>query len=298
MAKAPNVCRWVTLREAMTAFVRAERGTQSSAHIKPLHWYVACRLVIEGGFDPDEIYPRPPFIVEHRTGAPPVLKHDEMAGGGGELTILGGLKTKDVDVVVAKNTIGPCIAISMKGTLNAFRNLTNRMEEAAGDCTNLHMSYPTLVYGYWNVLRANREGPARESDRGILKPKDGQVDVADVAIFADNSIASSISRYHHALTGLDGRDGIRDDASRYEAVALTLVSADTDSLGMVVGDFPLSGSPLLWPLFFATIYRQYDLRYIYQAPALERITRRLEWSPDSPVITDPRVEGFEARLAD
>ena len=44
--------------------------------------------------------------------------------------MLGGLKTKDVDVVVSKPGIGPCVAVSIKGTLNAFRNLTNRMEEA------------------------------------------------------------------------------------------------------------------------------------------------------------------------
>ena len=58
--------------------------------------------------------------------------------------MLGGLKTKDVDVVVSKPGIGPCVAVSIKGTLNAFRNLTNRMEEAVGDCTNLHISYPNL----------------------------------------------------------------------------------------------------------------------------------------------------------
>ena len=79
------------------------------------------------------------------------------AGSRGERTILGGLKTKDVDVVVAKHGIGPVMAVSMKGTLNAFRNLTNRMEEAVGDCTNLHISYPALVYGFLQVMRANRE---------------------------------------------------------------------------------------------------------------------------------------------
>lgn len=77
-----------------------------------------------------------------------MLVHDPERAAGGELTVLGGLKTKDVDVVVTKPAIGPCIAVSIKGTLNAFRNLTNRMEEAVGDCTNLHISYPNLVYGF------------------------------------------------------------------------------------------------------------------------------------------------------
>lgn len=298
MAKAPKVCRWVTLREALTCFVRAEGGTQSAEHIKPLHWYVACRLVLEGGFDPDDISPRPPFVVARRAGDLPLLIHDQAVGGTGELTILGGLKTKDVDVAVAKEGIGPCIAISMKGTLNAFRNLTNRMEEAAGDCTNLHMSYPALVYGFWNVLRANREGPVSERDRRILKEKDGQLDIADVAIFTDGRIANSIVRYHHALTGLGGRDGIRDDVSRYEAVALSLVSADGSSAGEVVDEFPTTESPLRWHDFFSTVYGQYDLRFIYQAPALEKVTRRLEWSPKSPVLEDARVQGFDVRVAD
>ncbi len=59
-----------------------------------------------------------------------MLVHDPESAAGGELTVLGGLKTKDVDVVVSKPGIGPCVAVSIKGTLNAFRNLTNRMEEA------------------------------------------------------------------------------------------------------------------------------------------------------------------------
>jgi hypothetical protein len=33
------------------------------------------------------------------------------------------------------------------------------MEEAVGDCTNLHITYPALVYAYLTVLRANQEGP-------------------------------------------------------------------------------------------------------------------------------------------
>jgi hypothetical protein len=136
--------------------VQEEVVHQSSAHIKPLHWYVASRLVIEGGFRPDEIRPRPPFEVK-REGKRWVLHHSELRGGGQERTVLGGLKTKNIDVVVTKDGIGPVIAVSMKGTLGAFRNLTNRMEEAVGDCTNLHIAYPALVYGFLEVLRANHE---------------------------------------------------------------------------------------------------------------------------------------------
>ena len=40
----------------------------------------------------------------------------------------------------------------------AFRNLTNRMEETIGECTNLHITYPALVFGYLFLIRANRPG--------------------------------------------------------------------------------------------------------------------------------------------
>ena len=49
-----SACEWVSLRAALAHFVTFHGSTQSQRHIKPLHWYVACRLVVEGGFDPDE----------------------------------------------------------------------------------------------------------------------------------------------------------------------------------------------------------------------------------------------------
>ena len=124
MARGANRCQWIGLPDALEAFVTARGKHQSQTHIRPLHWYVASRLVVEGGFHPDDIVPRPPFSVRSsRNGH--VLIHDPESAAGGELTVLGGLKTKDVDVVVTKRGIGPCVAVSIKGTLNAFRNLTN-----------------------------------------------------------------------------------------------------------------------------------------------------------------------------
>lgn len=114
MAKTA-ICQWVSLREALTAFVENVSGHQGSGHIKPLHWYVACRLVVEGGFSPDDITPRPPFEIRDR-GKRRILEYLPNSGGGGERTVLGGLKTKAVDVTVTKNGIGPVIAVSMKGT--------------------------------------------------------------------------------------------------------------------------------------------------------------------------------------
>jgi hypothetical protein len=156
MANKSRPCEWTTQEQALQAFAGFTEKTQSAGHIRPLHWYVACRLVVEGGVDPDHIKPRPPFVVRKKRGGLNVLEFDPATAGGGEAVVLGGLKTKNVDVVVTRPEVGPVLAVSCKGTTGAFRNLTNRMEELIGDCTNLHISYPALVLGYLHVMRANR----------------------------------------------------------------------------------------------------------------------------------------------
>ena len=298
MAKKPDPPRWVSIKEALKTFALAEHGTQGQRHIKPLHWYVACRLVVEGGFHPDDIVPRPPFRAEQKKGCW-LLHHDPDAAIPGERTVLGGLKTKDVDVVVAMNGIGPCVAVSMKGTLNAFRNLTNRMEEAAGDCTNVHIAYPALVYSFWNVMRANREGTLPPDAPKNLKPDDdGNCRPEDIAVSHDGTPATQIVRYHFALEGLTGRSGVREEPSRYEAVGLTLVSVGppADLVGDVHAVYPAADSELNYQRMFEYIYAQYDLRFIYQAPALESKTRRLEWSPESPALAEGHDLDYEARV--
>ena len=191
-----------SLTEALAEFAVATQ-TQSQSHIRPLHWYIATALVVEGGFRPHTITPTPPFRIESRrlgSVARNILIYDEAAARPGERTILGGLKTKDVDVVVATSDVGPCLAVSVKGSLNAFRNLTNRMEEAVGDCTNLHISYPALVYGFLHVIRATHELHAPMPN--------------DIAIRADGSIAEYIVRYRDALSRLAGRVDVRNEISR------------------------------------------------------------------------------------
>lgn len=299
MADAPGTCQWIDLREALTLFARAEYGTQGQRHIRPLHWYVACRLCLEGGFDPDEITPRPPFRVKE-TGSGRtrrrLIEFDPEAGGSGEQTILGGLKTKQVDVVVTKPNIGPVVAVSMKGTLNAFRNLTNRMEEAGGDCTNLHLTYPSLVYAFWSVLRANRPGPVPPDSPKAMQTADGLVRTQDLALDEDGGAKTWIERYHLALCGLTGRDGIRNDVSKYEAVALTLVDVEEGHLGEIYDGFPPPESPLHFGTLLETIYRQYDMRFVYQAPDLKAHTLRKGWHEDSPALQDWKVAEYEPRL--
>ena len=293
-------CEWVSRRTALARFVEFQGTTQSQRHIRPLHWYVACRLVVEGGFDPDEIVPRPPFRVGTR-GRSPVLVHDPELGGGGERTIYGGLKTKDVDVVVTKEGIGPVLAVSCKGAIGAFRNLTNRMEEAVGDCTNLHIAYPPLVYGYLVVMRANR---AEEVGMVRQQPKQEQVGRPladnDVAIDREGRPVAIVRRFHAALQELVDRRGIRNDVSRYEAIALALASTRSEEVGILVDEFPEAGSPLRFERFFETLYRQYDERFVYGAPDLQRITARKEWARTSAALNAAVMADvdYEARIGE
>ncbi len=212
----------LTLPAALALFVQAEE-TQSQRHIKPLHQHLAMRLVIEGGFLPEEITPRPAIRIETRRGRE-LLVFDESVARTNEQTVLGGLKTKAIDVVVEKPGFGPVIAISVKGTTGAFRNLTNRMEEAIGDSTNLHIMYPGLVYGFFQIIKANRAGTP-----GLA--------ANDFAIDAAGQIVTSIRRYHDVLTGLSGRRFVRDDFTRYEAVGFALVETVAGSFGEVLDLF-------------------------------------------------------------
>ena len=246
----------------MSAFAEFTGKTQSASHIKPLHWYVASRLVVEGGFDPDDIVPRPPFRVQRRPGKPPLLHFDPDLARGGERTVLGGLKTKNVDVVVTREGIGPVLAVSCKGVTGAFRNLTNRMEETIGECTNLHITYPALVLGYLVLLRANR--------------------LVERALDDAEEVAEMIIRFHNALRQLAGRRGIRNDVSRYEAIGFGLVEMHGDTKGALLSSYPPSDSPLNLAGYFDMLYARYDERFVVSAPDLAKVTRRCEWDPASP----------------
>ena len=264
------------------------RETQSQAHIRLLHWHIVERLVIEGGFDPDTLVPRPPLRVETSSRAKRRrhrLIHDPDAAVAGELTILGGLKTKNVDVVVTQPGIGPCIAVSVKGTLNAFRNLTNRMEEAAGDCTNIHISYPNLVYGFFHVIRAGRKDEVTKKN--------------DVAVESDGRVVDGIVRYHDAIARLTGRKDVRNDVSRYEAVCLSLVSTEESARGKILGTFPSINSPI----HFGSVFpRRSTARTIFAMSILRRHSGRRRNAcfghPTRPPFKTDGASEFEPRIAE
>ncbi|MGJ5205030.1 hypothetical protein [Bradyrhizobium sp. HKCCYLR20261] len=294
----PKTCQWTNQQQALAHFASYEGPTQSQQHIKPLHWYVACRLVVEGGFRPDEITPRPPFEIKKQRGEWRLTYNPELAQGG-EATVLGGLKTKNVDVVVSKPGLGPVLAISCKGMTGAFRNLTNRMEETIGECTNLHITYPALVFGYLFVIRANR---AIEAAAAISAPTDEltpakQLKANDIAMALGGEPVESIIRFHSALRELTGRRGIRNDVSRYEAVSLAMVEMADGELGKLLTSYPADSSPLRLERFFEGLYLRYDERFVYSAPDLKSVTQRLEWSSDSPAFGAGMVIDYPPRLS-
>ena len=113
--------------EAFRHFATYEGKTQSQQHIKPLHEYVTCRLVLEGGFQPSEIKPHPPLRVDPE-GKVHHLLYDRSAVTETEATVLGGLITKDVDIVVSKPDLGSVLAASCKVITGDIRDLNVRTE--------------------------------------------------------------------------------------------------------------------------------------------------------------------------
>ena len=279
------------MTEALAHFAKAA-GVRDQRHIKPLHQNLAMRLVLEGGFLPDEITPHPPLLAQYKTGRW-LVSHAPDVQTSSELTVFGGMKTKQIDVVVAREGIGPVVAISVKGTFNAYRNLMNRMEEAIGDSTNVHVMYPGLVYGFLHVLRANRE------DKGY-SPK-------DLGIAADGDVSNKIVGYAAALSEMTGRRFVRNDFTRYESVALVLVENESPhEIGSVFPNFPVPASPLRIESFFSRLFEVYDLRFPLRANRLAA-ARRVSWHVDSPLFKQlvdeagaplDEILGYSPRLSD
>jgi len=168
---------------------------QSGKHIKPLTQYCATRLVLEGGFPPEWISPRPPFASTKKSNAIYDLKYAPGEANESEARVLGGIKYKDVDITVVVPGVGPALAISVKNTGNAFRNLTNRMEEALGECTNVHLMYPGFVFGFLHFLRFRTINEAGTPDASFTEKGEP---------------LPAITRYHEVMNSLSGRRLITD----------------------------------------------------------------------------------------
>lgn len=260
---------YVNITQALRVFAEAT-AHQSQEHIKPVHRHVALRLVIEGGFLPDEITPHPPVrATKNRDGWS--LEYAPELETASECTVFGGMKTKQIDIVVAKAGIGPVAAVSVKGTFRAYRNLVNRMEEAIGDSTNIHVMYPGLVYGFLSLIRVNRQSEGYSAN--------------DMGIATDGTISPQIQRYFAALSEMAGRKFVRNDYTRYEAVGLVLVENSEPLIGTVNPTFPVSSSLLRIEPFFSRLLEIYDLRYPFRAEHMPAV-RRVAWRDASPLFYD------------
>lgn len=263
--------------------------------VSSLRQYVANRLVIEGGFDPDWIWPRPPITVDRaRDGL--LLSHDPDAANADRLILPGGLKAAKPDVTVTIPTIGPVLALSLEGTESVavtpdrVPELTGGLERIAGACVNLHMSYPALVYGFWHVLGASRVRDLVPAAVPELVGDPGYH--GDCARTRTGERAAELRRYHDALARLSERGDTRDDPSRYEACALTLVEHRAGlQQGSPNPDHSPSGSLLHYNRMFQRLYAIYDRRFVNSTLSLRLTTERKVWHRDSPLLAEAAIPG-------
>lgn len=268
---------------------------QSTDLVDSLRWYAASRLVIEGGFDPDWIWPRPPITVDRdRDGL--LLSHDPDAANADRLTLSGALSAAKPDVTVTIPNIGPVLALSLEGTesLAVTRDrvpeLTGGLERIAGSCVNLHMIYPALVYGFWHVIGAGQVHDLVPV--AALDPVGGPGYHGDGARTSTGEPTAELRRYHDALARLSERGDIVDDPSRYEACALTLVEYGAGSQeDLPNADYPPPGSLLNYNRMFERMYAVYDYRFVNSTTALRGTTERKVWHRDSPLLAEATILG-------
>jgi hypothetical protein len=118
----------------------------------------------------------------------------------------------------------------------------------------------------------------------------------DIALTSGGTVTEPIRRYHDILARLADRADVRAESTKYEAISMALVSADKATAGQIVKVFPEMESPLQFKYFFGKLYRQYDERFVYAAPALESKTRRIAWDSESPIVKDIRAAEYDARI--
>jgi len=280
-----------TLEHALLALCGSSK-TQSGLHIKLINGHCASRLVAEGGFAPEWMRPSPPLASKAGSNNQYELRYSKESENPAEQSVLGGMKYKNIDVTVVIPGIGPVLGISAKSTGTAFRNLTNRMEEAPGDCANIHMMYPGFVFGFLHFIKF-----AKATD--VSKPNDASFD-------AQGKPLDSIIRYHNALSALTGRTSITDPPMRYESVALVVYRCVGDKAEIWPG-YPEPQSPLHYSKFFQRLYDIYDLRYAYP-DAIGRNHRKM-WVVSKGALNaqidaatglswSPRLSGDEGEEAD
>lgn len=238
------------IQNTLKVYCDPDSNIQSQEHVKPFHFYGAIRLMLEGGFEPEGILPRPPFIGEKQTLEKYTLRYSPEKASKSEATVLGGLRTKQIDLTVGSAEAGPTLGVSFKTTNNAFRNIPNRVEELLGDVTNIHLRYPAFAYGFCHIIKMVRESEAPQKNDASFTDKGEPV--------------TSIRQFHDLLTQLVGRARITDRPEQYESVALLVIVIECGKNGAKIYDgYPSKDSPVHFSKFFERLYRVYDERYCY-----------------------------------
>lgn len=125
-------------------------GTTDSKHIFVFEKYWRERLAAAIGVGESEVGPRKIRFRSHRS--------------------------KNFDVCWPK-TGDPKILISIKSMQNAYRNLTNRVEEAIGDSAVLRLYNSTAVFGFFFFM-LNGNVPNGKAQQGVSKRTNGPKGVA------------------------------------------------------------------------------------------------------------------------
>jgi len=269
MAKTPVTQIPVPTLEQAIGALCGEAKIQSGQHIKLVHAHCSNRLVVEGGFPPEWLHRRPALKCKAGPDNSYGLAYSAESEDRAEQSVLGGMKYKNLDVTVFPPGIGPSLGISVKSTGNAFRNLTNRMEEAPGDCVSIHMMYPGFVFGFLHLIKFGRVEDGLNGNDASFDARDRPLD--------------SIVRYHNALCALNGRSTISDPPMRYESIGI-LVYRYFEGKVEIWPNYPAADSPVHYSKFFQRLYDAYDLRYAY--PDARGQNHRKSWAVGSGILAD------------
>lgn len=272
----------ISLRDALKNLC-SNLKTQSQEHIKPTHSYCATRLVLEGGFPPDWVKPQQGFSSARISNLEYRIEPATTVPRASEHRVLGGIKYKDVDVTVLVPGVGPALGISGKSTGGAFRNLTNRMEEALGECTNIHLMYPGFVFGFLHLIRFTKISEVENIQDASFNEKDEPL--------------PPIRRYHDVLLALAGRDTITDPGMKYEAVGLLIYQCAPEG-PRIWTNYPPKDSPVHFSKFFQRLLDLYDIRFGFPDPEGPNV--RKCWHPKGLPSSFDRETPFpwDMRLAD
>jgi hypothetical protein len=150
------------------------------------------------------------------------------------------------------------------------------MEEALGECVNVHLMYPGFVFGFLHLIKFSKV-----SEVGSMQ--DASFDEHDLPLPA-------IRRYYEVLLALAGRNTITDPGFRYEAVGL-LIYRCTPRGPRIWTAYPPNDSPVHFSKFFKRLYDLYDIRFGYPDPNGPNV--RKAWRPKEcklPSIFDKGID--------